>query len=111
MMAKRKVTKIDTGWDYVATVDSMTAFGEAESYDLKRHRSTGRMACGCKSYQFSRGEKTCKHLQAWHETRSQLANLADADEPVVRTLPRRAKVGAETLTVHRRAITFGEIPL
>ena len=67
-------------WEHVAWVDSETTAGE--TYQIKRRASDGALGCGCESYRWSRGDKTCKHIEALRR--------ADEDDVVVAQAARAA---------------------
>ncbi len=52
-------------WVLLGTVESETTPGVF--YDIKRREADGHLGCGCTSYRFAKGIKTCKHLEAWTE--------------------------------------------
>lgn len=94
-------------WTKVATVESDSERGK--TYDIKRHPTSGAFGCGCTAYRFSRGVKTCKHLQALGLARS----VFPAARPVEHfnrppETVERVQLAGETFTV-RRAITFGPL--
>lgn len=91
------------GWSYVATVASENEPGA--TYDLSRGDADGQMFCACMAYRFARGEKTCKHLQAYLGVAGTVAHASTERTPV------SASVGGEMFAVTRRAITFGRIEL
>jgi hypothetical protein len=96
------VTKRNTGWTHVAFVTSMT--DPDEQYEIKK-RDNGQDGCECKSYQFSRGVKTCKHLRAYYAGEE----IVLAAEPTVRAAMRKADVQTisfegESFAIRRRAI-------
>jgi hypothetical protein len=82
-------------WEHVGEVASFT--NPDERYEIKRRRADGHLGCACLGYRFKKGEKTCKHTQAFA-----LGRHADVAKPVVVT------VAQEQFTV-RRAISFGAL--
>ena len=95
-------------WEHVADADSESEPGK--SYEIKRHTRTGAFACGCMAYRFSKGVKTCKHLQGYHMDRVDVRGIVVATPPPVhaRVTVQTAK-GAEVVHIHRRAISFGAV--
>jgi hypothetical protein len=100
-------------WDHVAYVESHSERGK--EYEIKRRRQDGHHGCSCKSYQFARGIKGCKHLDAFFAHDSvgkQLAAVYAGRPEAARAMhhPHPVVVQGETFTV-RRAISFGAIPV
>lgn len=85
-----------TGWSFVASIESHSRIGKR--YEIKRRESDGLLGCSCVAYRFAKGEKTCKHLQAFSGTTRARAELT----------VRREVVAGETFTV-RRAISFEKV--
>lgn len=99
-------------WEQVGTIESESEPGVV--HKIKRHVNTGLFGCDCLSYRFARGEKTCKHLDAW---RGDIAaepyrEMAHGDLPRSHRpkSPPTIVVGTERFTV-RRAIAFGGVPM
>lgn len=94
------VRRTATGWTLVGSVESDN---EPEvAYQIKR-KANGALGCDCMAYRFAKGEKTCKHIQAW----------TSAETPSGRGIGRGNTVVAvaaanETFTV-RRGISFGPL--
>jgi hypothetical protein len=88
-------------WEHVAYVWSDSQPGK--EYEVKRHRTTGALGCSCPAYRFVKGEKTCKHIEAYARV-----NFTRDSTPLKCPRP-SVSVGGETFTI-RRAITFGEMP-
>lgn len=87
-----------TPWELVASVNSET--NQGHTYEVKRNKDTGALGCACIAFRFSKGTKTCKHLEALR----QVVHSAPLGVAVS-----RAVVADETFTVVRRAITFGAV--
>lgn len=102
------VTDADTGWMHVAFVQSRTEPDVV--HELRRNRTTNVIACGCKAFQFSRGNKTCNHLRAL-----QIGDTA----PVMRIEKKNGELEQHVsvtwekktteFTVVRRAISIGPL--
>ena len=94
-------------WNYVTTVESESEPGA--TYDIKERG--GVFGCGCRSYRFSKGVKTCKHLRAYlgvsatagRSVTVPLGTSASIDAQGVTTV----RQGGETFRVYRRAIRLG----
>jgi hypothetical protein len=91
-------------WDHVAYIDSDSDPGR--EWELKRHVSTGTIGCSCPSYRFKKGDKTCRHIDAWRA--SQRMNREDtvrlARAPVV--TPTRTQPPSTTTAVRVNGVTF-----
>ena len=95
-------------WEHVTYVASDS--DPCAEYEIKRRTSDGQVGCSCMAYRFSKGVKSCKHMQAF------LCSVVNANRPtpasVVRrsltvpaTLGRIESSNGETFTF-RRAISF-----
>lgn len=98
----RAGVKRSTGWTHVAFVASMT--DPDEQYEIKK-RDNGQDGCECKSYQFSRGDKSCKHLRAYYAGESFIVAM----EPAVRAAARKmdtqtVSLEGESFMIRRRAL-------
>ena len=72
-------------WQVVGEIDSDSQTGVLHM--IKRHTSTGSLACDCMAYRFARGEKICKHVSAY-QTVTLREKIGDALEtPVVVPVP------------------------
>jgi len=94
-------------WVHVGEVESFT--DASERYEIKRRVADGHFGCACKGYRFSKGIKTCKHIDAWTGRGRVLSVHAIPPRPVAAThadTETRINVRGETFTV-RRAISFG----
>lgn len=45
----------------------VASFTNGNTYEIRQGRD-GRTYCSCPSWRFSKGEKTCKHLQLFQQT-------------------------------------------
>jgi len=88
-------------WVTIGSVESDSEPGVI--HQIKRHRSTGLVGCDCMAYRFAKGEKRCKHTDAFAHPSAQ-AERADVAAVVVRPVAGTAKT--ETFTVVRRGISF-----
>ena len=50
-------------WNIVGEIDSVSEPGVFHL--IKKHKTTGLLACDCMAFRFARGEKTCKHVSAY----------------------------------------------
>ena len=89
-----------TGWEYLTSVESDSKPGRF--YDIKRRLSDDVLGCACVSYRFCKGEKTCKHLDAYRLGERVVAAVVNRGE-VGRLVSQT--VGGETFTF-RRAISL-----
>lgn len=89
------VRRTATGWTFVGSVESDSE--PNVDHKIKRNETTGALGCDCMAYRFARGEKTCKHLDAYRET--DFAGMTQTDGVSIRATP------TETFTV-RRGISF-----
>lgn len=97
----RDVTDADTGWTHVAFVRSDS--DTLRTHEIRRRAKDGHVACGCKQYQFSKGSKTCHHLEALNLVAVMPRAATQTEQTVV--LQRKDKT-METFTVTRRAISL-----
>jgi hypothetical protein len=48
-------------------VARIASFTNGNTYEIRRGRD-GRLWCGCPSWRFAKGEKTCKHMRLFEAT-------------------------------------------
>jgi len=85
-------------WEHVGDVASFT--DPSETYEIKRRRVDGHLGCACPGYRFKKGEKICKHIEAFA--------LGRYDAEAAYMKPVVVTVAQEQFTV-RRAISFGAL--
>lgn len=118
-------------WTKIGTVASFT---DPETLHAISRHVNGHLGCSCKSYQFAKGEKTCKHLDVWQAGLKQEATMVNGHavtlvnmkvlggtlaERYERYVAVTEKVGepetpkpdkvAEVFKVVRRSISFGSL--
>ena len=92
-------------WVHVADIASETEPGL--KYAIKRHTGTGLIGCGCPSWIFSRGVKTCKHVESLTGVFTAAAGRI-ADRVVEQRVEAR---GERFIVTGRRGISLGGVPL
>ena len=55
--AKKKLKKAEA-WEHVCFVGD---------HEIRRHKASGRIGCGCGSYRFNKGGKFCKHTDLYYD--------------------------------------------
>jgi len=86
-------------WTVVGSVESDSEPGVR--HEIKRNANTGRLGCSCKKYRFSKGNKTCHHVDAFMAA-------GDVTPATAVSASGETRVGDFTI---RRAISFGGVPL
>lgn len=76
-----------TVYDVVGEIDSDSQPGVLHL--IKRHTTTRRLSCDCMAWRFCRGEKRCKHVDAFQAAtvRSEILAVMDSTPDVAVTFP------------------------